>query len=116
MFANQAAGALATAVFLLAVNMPLANTEELGTAQDAFFSRTASDEILGAQRARAVQDFNLVLVEGALHDNSAANTVNGSNFITSGSFADANGMATAIQNSGNNVLIQNATILHIELR
>jgi len=37
----------------------------------------------------------------------------GGNTIAAGAFANMNGVATVIQNSGNNVLIQNATVLDV---
>ncbi len=37
----------------------------------------------------------------------------GSNTIAEGAFANMNGIATVIQNSGNQVLIQNATVLDV---
>jgi hypothetical protein len=80
------------------------------------FGRVADPAVLAEQRGGSEQVFNMISVEGAVHGNSATNTISGPNTITNGSFARANGMATAIQNSGNNVLIQNATILRIELR
>lgn len=89
---------------------------DLNSGYDEFFNRTATAQDLEQQRGRANQQFNLMSVEGAVHSNTASNSVNGSNLITNGSFANANGLATAIQNSGNNVLIQNATILTIDLR
>jgi hypothetical protein len=89
-------------------------------AQDAafatFFAHPVSATELEQHRGRANQQFNLMSVDGAVHGNTATNSVNGQNLITSGSFANANGLATAIQNSGNNVLIQNATILTIDMR
>ena len=52
-------------------------------------------------------------VEGKVHDNSAINTVSGSNFISDSAFSHASGLPVAIQNSGNNVSIQNAYIVNI---
>jgi hypothetical protein len=90
---------------------------EPATSPDEFFSRTAPLEVLATFRGGAdLQEFNFVSVDGALHSNTAANTINGTNTITNGAFANATGMATAIQNSGNNVLIQNATIFRIQLQ
>ena len=105
----------ASGALLLALLGP-AQADELNIHAEFFSRSAASAEVLETQRGGADQELNLISVEGALHSNAATNTVNGTNTITNGSFANANGMATAIQNSGNNVLIQNATILRIELR
>ncbi|WP_232820965.1 hypothetical protein [Dyella sp. C11] len=55
-------------------------------------------------------------LNGTVGDNSASHTVSGDNIITGGSMAGATGFPTVIQNSGNNVLIQNATVLNVEFK
>jgi hypothetical protein len=48
------------------------------------------------------------------HSNTTANRVQtGSNSINQGSFANSSGLPTVIQNTGANVLIQNATIVNV---
>jgi hypothetical protein len=60
-----------------------------------------------------VQNTNL---SGNVSDNSADHVITGDNVITGGSMAGATGFPTVIQNSGNNVLIQNATVLSVEFK
>ncbi len=48
-------------------------------------------------------------------NNSATGTVSGGNIIDGGAFSDSSGLSTIIQNSGNNVLIQSATILNLKI-
>lgn len=55
-------------------------------------------------------------IRGAVGGNSAAGLATGNNVIQTGSFADASGMPVVIQNTGANVLIQNATVIHLELK
>ncbi|WP_244962367.1 hypothetical protein [Burkholderia diffusa] len=50
---------------------------------------------------------------GAVTDNVANRVSTGSNSIADGSFANASGLPTVIQNTGANVLIQNATVLNV---
>lgn len=50
---------------------------------------------------------------GAVTDNVANRVSTGSNAITDGSFTNASGLPTVIQNTGANVLIQNATVLNV---
>ncbi len=52
-------------------------------------------------------------LSGTVTDNLASNVVTGSNSIAEGSFANASGLPMVIQNSGSNVLIQNATIINV---
>lgn len=53
---------------------------------------------------------------GTVGNNTAVNTVSGSNIIDSGSFANAQGLPMVIQNSGSNVLIQSATVINLRLQ
>jgi hypothetical protein len=55
-------------------------------------------------------------LNGAVSGNAAVNVVTGANAISSGSFSNASGLPVAIQNSGANVLIQNATIINIQMQ
>jgi len=50
---------------------------------------------------------------GDVASNTASRVETGSNTITEGSFANASGLPTVIQNTGANVLIQNATVLNV---
>lgn len=55
-------------------------------------------------------------LNGTLYNNNALDSVTGSNFVTDGALAGSSGFSTLIQNSGNNVLIQNATILNLQVQ
>lgn len=50
-----------------------------------------------------------------LTNNEANNSVTGYNIIDQGSFNDANGVFSIIQNTGNNVIIQDSTIITITI-
>jgi hypothetical protein len=50
---------------------------------------------------------------GSVASNSAYKVETGSNSISDGSFTNSNGLPTVIQNTGANVLIQNATVLNV---
>jgi len=55
-------------------------------------------------------------LNGTVANNNADHVVNGANVISSGSFTGAMGLPTVIQNSGNAVLIQNATIINVQFQ
>lgn len=55
-------------------------------------------------------------LDGIVGGNEASNVRTGGNLITAGSFAGASGLATVVQNSGNNVLIQNSTIVNVQVQ
>lgn len=52
---------------------------------------------------------------GAVAGNVASQLTTGSNSISSNAFANTSGIPIVIQNTGNNVLIQNSTILNLQL-
>lgn len=59
-----------------------------------------------------INDMNL---QAALTGNTAHHNVTGGNIIDYGAFANSAGMFSVIQNSGNNVLIQDSTIVNVTI-
>ena len=57
---------------------------------------------------------NNMQLKGTVANNATVNVLSGNNAIADGSFANASGMPMVIQNSGSNVLIQNATIVNVQ--
>lgn len=55
-------------------------------------------------------------LSGTVSGNSATHVATGANIIQSGSFANASGVPIVIQNTGANVLIQNATVINLQLK
>jgi hypothetical protein len=55
-------------------------------------------------------------LNGVVSGNSAVNVVTGTNTIDAGAFANMSGIPVVIQNSGANVLIQNATIVNLQFK
>lgn len=55
-------------------------------------------------------------LNGMVTANSAINIVTGANTITGGAFANVAGVPIVVQNSGANVLIQNSTIINVQIR
>ena len=55
-------------------------------------------------------------LNGTVSNNSADHVMTGANAINSGSFSGAAGLPMVIQNTGNNVLIQNATIVNVQFQ
>jgi hypothetical protein len=75
-------------------------------------TETALLEELDNARGREgidMTNINNMNVRATLSGNQANNNVNGYNIIDHGSFAQASGINTVIQNTGNNVIIQDAT-------
>lgn len=59
---------------------------------------------------------NDMKLRGVVADNRAVNVSTGTNLISEGALANSAGLPMVIQNSGNNVLIQSATIVNIQLK
>jgi hypothetical protein len=81
-----------------------------------FDSPPVTDERLAALHAGADTVSNDMRVNGTVSGNSTTDVVSGANIISSGAFSNASGLPVAIQNSGSNVLIQNATIINIHMQ
>jgi hypothetical protein len=105
--------ALAAACVTLACSSA-ARAEGESPGLDAVFGKTVPAEVMSMHRGKAV--ITTMDVDGSVADNASINNVTGMNVVTSGSFTNASGLSTVIQNSGNNVLIQNATILQLDVR
>ncbi|WP_229731098.1 hypothetical protein [Pseudoxanthomonas indica] len=56
---------------------------------------------------------SVILVDGKVDNNTADHIISGSNTITDTAFDSANGINTIIQNTGTNVLIQNAMVVNV---
>ena len=71
---------------------------------------------LASYRGGADLHLNDIHGDGQVRENRASNLATGSNFVTDGALAGADGFSTVVQNSGNNVLIQNATIINMQVQ
>ena len=84
------------------------------TATITGFGLPAAPDLL--ERARGGSNTAIdTKLAGVVSGNSASQVVSGANIIQSGSFADAVGIPVVIQNSGANVLIQNTTVINLQL-
>jgi hypothetical protein len=77
-------------------------------------------DALGDQRAKAKLEIDQITINaptqnGVVAGNAAINTTNGANSIGDTAFSGASGLVNAIQNTGNNVLIQNSTIVNVSV-
>jgi hypothetical protein len=91
-------------------------------AQDREPSQVASTTMGGAVDLGELGDLrggtqivdNDIFVNGRVEDAIADDVLTGSNSVTAGSFSNASGISTVIQNTGANVLIQNAMIVNVK--
>jgi hypothetical protein len=75
--------------------------------------QTVEDRALAALRGGDSWTENRNELDGVVSNNSADNVVTGANQVSGGAFSNAAGLNTVIQNSGANVLIQNATVVNV---
>ena len=85
---------------------------------DEALSEEALSDHRGEGTVIGIDDINLNHADlDAYHANNSVSGISttGNNYISDGAFVGANGMFDTIQNSGNNVLIQKATIINIQV-
>ena len=105
-----ATGAAQAPVLVLespAPQLPVVAVSELGHA-------VAVDRLSALRGGDGSQTENLIDVDGSVDDNTAHHITSGTNSIADGAFSNASGINTVIQNSGSNVLIQNAMIVTVD--
>jgi hypothetical protein len=101
---------------------PEAAGADSSKAAAAVFTHQLEDTSLAAERGGAqqvtkigTQVFNSMKLSADMDNVTVMNSITGDNIIEGGSFAGAEGFPMVIQNSGNGVLIQNATILNVTI-
>ena len=65
--------------------------------------------------SETTNNINQQTLNGTMSETEAKNTISGGNVISGSAFDNAAGLPTVIQNSGNNVLIQNSTIVNVRM-
>ena len=70
---------------------------------------------LAAERG-GTEVLNDMTLKGVVADTRASNLNTGNNVITDGAFTGTVGLPMVIQNTGNGVLIQNATIINLQVK
>ena len=106
-------------VSVLGLGMSMAHAESPETTEVTAWGHPLPSAQLEAQRGgtdTGPLTINANVLNAKLFDNSAKDNVTGNNTITGGAFAGASGLATVIQNSGNNVIIQNGTVLNLTVK
>ncbi|MEO7401694.1 MAG: hypothetical protein ABIV07_13180 [Polaromonas sp.] len=98
-----------------AQSSPVLQATESSVAQTAGFDKPVSTATL--ERLRGGSEFvhNEMDLTGTTSNNTAINVPTGSNTISSGAFSNMSGMPLVIQNTGANVLIQNAMIVNLKM-
>ncbi|MES2260189.1 MAG: hypothetical protein V4724_16840 [Pseudomonadota bacterium] len=102
---------LMSAPVLISVSTPVADDQAPGG-----FGMPLPADALGRLRGGTDTVWNDMKLSGTVADNAATHVVTGANLVTDGAFNNASGLSMVIQNSGANVLIQNATIINVQFK
>lgn len=81
----------------------------------AGFDKPVLANKLEGYRGGRVVVVNDMTLAGTTANNSAINVTTGTNAISAGAFSNMNGMPLVVQNTGANVLIQNAVIVNLQM-
>jgi hypothetical protein len=100
-----------TIAFALAMAVPLVAHGDEPASLGTPVSSTTLDEQRGGDDTQINNNIN---INGDVTDNTATNVVTGANNIQNGSFDNASGVLSVVQNTGANVLIQSATIVNVQ--
>lgn len=84
-------------------------------AESAFGTPVPASQLADA-RGGSFHTENQMTLTGTTSGNSAQNVITGNNAIEAGSFDQMTGLPVVIQNSGANVLIQNAVIVNLQMQ
>lgn len=107
-------GATPSATSLASAPSEVAAASE-GEQRFQFGSKAVTADVLASKRG-GDGVLNENQLKGMVADNVAKNLTTGMNVISDGAFSGSSGFSSVIQNSGNNVLIQNSTIVNIQLQ
>jgi hypothetical protein len=112
---SVAAGDEGTAV-AAAPAAPAESTAAVVPTRSLVFGVKPVDLKVLARKRGGADVINDMQLKGVVADNRAINVTTGNNFITDGAFANTSGVPLIVQNTGNNVLIQNATIVNVQVK
>lgn len=90
-------------------------TEQSSSSRHIDFMLPVSTSTLATHRGGASITNSEMTLSGLTAGNTAVNVVTGANTIGMGAFANMSGLPLVVQNSGANVLIQNAVILNLQM-
>lgn len=86
-----------------------------GSTSSVFGVKPVDAKVLASKRGGS-DVANDMQLRGVVADNRAVNVATGNNVISEGAFAATVGLPMVVQNTGNNVLIQNATIVNVQVK
>jgi hypothetical protein len=98
---------------------PRQASQQAANAQPAYldgFGQAVSASTLGHYSGGANTVQSTQNLTGAVTGDTVSKVTTGTNTLTGDSFSGASGLPSVIQNTGNNVLIQNGVIVNVQLK
>jgi hypothetical protein len=90
-----------------------ASSEENPLGESFPTASSVSDAELEAQRGGEIVPISDATLTATLGENTITGSITGTNSVGGSAFTGANGFFTVIQNSGNQVIIQDSTIINL---
>jgi hypothetical protein len=112
----SALGVMICAFSFVYFSVPAAANDDWQDQPLPFYEGAAVDDSsLSDMRGTALDPevLGIAVFNGVSAHNTNNGSISGGNVITAGAFSESSGLSTIIQNSGNNVVIQSATILNV---
>lgn len=78
--------------------------------------KPVSAQTLATNRGGHIFQLGSAQLSAQLDNNQAFGSSRGKNIVSQQAFAGSSGIPTLIQNTGNNVVIQNATVVNVQLQ
>ena len=107
--------ALALPAQVIAQTAPAPGGKANSALQSTGFDNPVATATLAGYRGGTEVVHNEMTLAGTTAGNTAINVATGNNTISAGAFSSMSGLPVVIQNSGANVLIQNAVILNLQI-
>lgn len=101
------------ALFLAVHAAPAMSAENQPVGEGLPAASGVSDEELDTERGGEIVPVSDATLTATLEDNTITGSVTGTNSVGGDAFTGANGFFTVIQNSGNQVIIQDSTIINV---
>lgn len=108
-------GLLSTSLLTAPAMAQESSTDTLSSPLSSPFASAVDSSTLDSYRGGSTQVRNDMVLTGTTADNTAQHVNTGNNAISEGAFSHMSGIPVVIQNSGANVLIQNAVIVNLQM-
>ena len=99
--------------FAIVAAAPSASAEDRPVGESSATVSGISDDELDAQRGGEIVPISEATLTATLEENTITGSITGTNSVSGSAFSGASGFVTVIQNSGNQVIIQDSTIINL---